>query len=57
VEKIQFSLNRKRITVTLHEDQYIFLIIPRSVLLGMRNVSGKICREYQNTHFVFHNFF
>jgi len=23
----------------------------------MRNVSGKICRENQNTHFAFSNFF
>ena len=29
----------------------------RSLLLRMRNVAGKSCREYQNTHFVFSNFF
>jgi hypothetical protein len=23
----------------------------------MRNVSGKLCREKQNTHFMFNNFF
>ena len=34
-----------------------FLIISRSVLLRMRNVSDKSCRENQNTHFVFSNFF
>jgi len=28
----------------------------RSVLLRMRNVSDKSCRENQNTHFVFSNF-
>jgi len=39
----------------LHEDQYTFLIISCSVRI--RNVSDKICREYQNTHFVFVNFF
>jgi len=33
------------------------LIISRSVLLRMRNVSDKSCRENQNTHFVFRNFF
>jgi len=33
------------------------MTIARSVLLRMRNVSNKICRENQNTHFVFNNFF
>jgi len=42
---------------TSHEDQYTFLIISRSVLLGMRNVSDEICRENHNTHFVLNNFF
>jgi len=44
-------------TRTLHEDQHTFLIISRSVLFRMRNVSDKSCRENQNTHFVFCNFF
>ena len=44
-------------TGTVHEDQYTFLIISRSVLLRMRNVSDKSCTENQNTHFVFNNFF
>ena len=30
---------------TLQEDQYAFMIIPRTVLVRMRNVSDKICRE------------
>jgi len=30
---------------TLHEDQYTFFIVSRSVLLRMRNVSDKRCRE------------
>ena len=47
----------RRITGTLHEDQCTFLIISRSVLLTMRNVSDKSCRENQNTDFMFHNFF
>jgi hypothetical protein len=42
---------------TLHEDQYTFMIISRSVLLRTRNVSDKICTENQNTHFVLRNFF
>jgi len=44
-------------TGTLHEDQYTFLIISRSVLLVMRNISDKICRENQNTYFMFKTFF
>jgi len=47
----------KNNTRTLHEDRYTFLIISRSVLLRMRNVSDKSCTENQNTHFVFSNFF
>ena len=34
-----------------------FFIISRSFLLKMRNVSDKICKGHQNTHFVFSNFF
>ena len=32
-----------------------FLIISRSVLLRMKNVSDRSCRETQNTHFVTNN--
>ena len=42
---------------TLHEDQHIFFILSRSVLLRMRNVSDKNCRENQDTYFAFSNFF
>ena len=35
---------------TLHEDQYAFLIISRSFILRMRNVSDKSCRENCNIH-------
>jgi len=45
------------ITGTLHEVRYTFIIISRSVLLIMRNVSDKSYRENQNTHFVFSDFF
>jgi len=41
---------------TLHEDQYIFMIIPPSVLLRIKNVSDKSCRGNQDTHFMFNNF-
>jgi len=33
------------------------MIIYDSVLLRMKNVSDKSCRENQNTHFIFNNFF
>jgi len=45
-----------RITSALHEDQYTFSIIPRSVLFGMKNVSDKIRRENRNTYFMINNF-
>jgi len=48
---------RTRITGSLHEDQYTFFIVSRSVLLRMRNVSDKSCRENQNTQFLFNTFF
>jgi hypothetical protein len=41
-----------RITGTLHED-----IISHSILLRMRNVSGKCCRENQNKLFISNNLF
>jgi hypothetical protein len=49
-EKLQLRWNMTRITGTLNEDQYTFMIISRSILLKMRNVSDKSCRENQNTH-------
>jgi len=39
------------------EDLNTFCIMSRSVLVRMRNVSDKSCRENQNTHFVFNNLF
>ena len=33
------------------------MIISHSVLIKMRNVSDKHCREYQDIHFMFNNFF
>ena len=41
----------------LHKDQYTCLILFHSTLLGMRNVSDKIYREDQNTHFFAMSFF
>jgi len=46
-------INLTRITATLHEDQYTFLIISRSFLFRMGNISDKSRRKYQNAHFVF----
>ena len=34
-----------------------FFVISRLVLLRMKNVVDKICRENRNTHFMFSNFF
>ena len=41
----------------MNTNTYIFLIISRSVLLRMRNISDKRCRENQKTFFVFSTFF
>ena len=53
LRKFKFHWNLTCKTGGLHEDQYTFLIISHSILLIIRNVSDKICRENQNTHFVF----
>ena len=46
VDRIQVSLK-----YALHEDQYTFMIVSRSVL-RMEYVSNKSCRENLNTHFM-----
>jgi hypothetical protein len=38
-------------------DSFEFMIVSCSALLRMRNVSHKVFRDNQNTHFVFDNFF
>ena len=45
-----------RITGTFHEDACTFMMC-RSVLLRMRNVGHRNCRENQNTLLRFKNFF
>jgi hypothetical protein len=55
LRKFELDYNLTSITGTLHEDQCTCVIISRSVLLRMRNVSDKSCRENRNTHFVFNN--
>ena len=54
----RFNQNGIRITGTLRDDQYTstLITIPRSVLLRIRNISDKSCRENQNTHFKSNNF-
>jgi hypothetical protein len=52
--KSKFHQNLTRIMGTLHEDLCTF--ISHWILLRMRDVSYKSCRENQNTHFVFNNF-
>ena len=49
---LTFHSNLTRITGILHEDHYTFFITSRSVLLRMKNVSDKSCKENRNTNFV-----
>ena len=42
---------------TLREDQDTFSILYRSILLRMKNISDKSCREVRNTDFIFNIFF
>ena len=44
-------------TGILHEHFCTFMTTSRWILHRMRNVSDKSCREIQNTHFMFNNFF
>ena len=55
VWKIKFTLKSDKNNG--HEGQCMFLIMSRSFLLGMRNISNKCCRDNQNTQFMFHKFF
>jgi hypothetical protein len=58
IKSIQVLLKSDTNNGTAHAaDRYTFLITSCSVLLRMRNFSDKSCRENQNTHFVFNNFF
>jgi hypothetical protein len=40
----------------LHENQYRFMVISRSILLRRRDISDKSCTKNKNTHFVFSKF-
>ena len=57
LRKFKCNKNRTRITGNLREELFTFVTVSRSVLLRMKNVSDKICRENQNAHFMFNNFF
>jgi hypothetical protein len=57
LRKFKFQQNLTRTTGTLHEDVFTFMTISRWILLKMRNVLDKSCRENKNTHFMFNNFF
>jgi len=49
------SLNYAKITGYLDEDLYTIMIMYRRVVLRMRNVSNKICRENRSTCFIFND--
>ena len=51
--KFRFHYSLTRMTGTLHEDRCTFMIISRSVLLVIRNVSDERCTENQSMHFMF----
>jgi len=53
---LNFNENLTGMTGNLHEYQCILSIMSRSVLLRMRNVWDKRCRENQNPNFVFKTF-
>ena len=55
--KTEFRWNITRVEGTLHEDQCTFLTISHPVLLRMKNVSDRLCRENENTHLIFSNLF
>jgi hypothetical protein len=57
LRKFKFHYNLTRITSTWHKDLGKFFVVSLSVLLRMRNVSDKSCRENQNTHIMFNTFF
>jgi hypothetical protein len=57
VEKSNFSLKSDKNNGYFTRRSPDFLIISHSVLLRMRNVSDKCCRENQNSHFWLKNAF
>jgi len=51
------NLNLTRITGTLHEDLCTFVVVSFGIILRMRNVADKSCRENQNTFYIWETFF
>jgi hypothetical protein len=51
-----FYYNLTRIMGTLSEDLCTLMVISL-IFFRMENVSDKICRETQNMHFMFNNFY
>ena len=57
VEKIQVSLKSDKNNWYFTLKVFTFMAISCLILLKMRNISNKPCRENQNTHFVSSHFF
>jgi len=53
LDKIQVSLEPKRMKNILPKDVSTFTIISRYILLRMRTISDRCGRENQNKHFIF----
>jgi hypothetical protein len=58
------NLSRKSVSFKYDENSGYFtwspihtVVIQRSIIIRMRNVSDKICTESKKTHFIFSNFF
>jgi hypothetical protein len=52
----KFHQNLRREVGALRKGLCTFVITSRWVLVRLRNVSDKSCRENENTHFMFNNF-
>jgi hypothetical protein len=52
-ENSSFTKDLTNVMAALHKDQYKFMVISRSILLGMRNAADKIGRGNQKTNFLF----
>jgi hypothetical protein len=57
VEKIQVPFKSDKNNGYFTRRRFQLLTISRQILHRMRNVLDKSCRENQNTHFMFNNFF
>ena len=55
VEKLQVSLNSEKNNGCFTWRPIYIQVVSRRMILGMRNVSGKSCRENQNMNYCTHN--